>query len=141
VALGAVVDAGRRSGATVVCDLPRRTTAAVEAALDAADLVVLLAPADLRSCAATAATGQWLSAANPNVGLVVRGPSPGGLSSADVARIVGLPTLATMRTQPGVATMLEHGGLRLRRRSPLASAARRVLSVLHTQPGDGGLAA
>jgi hypothetical protein len=40
-----------------------------------------------------------------------------------------------MRTQPGVATMLEHGGLRLRRRSPLASAARRVLTVLHHQPG------
>jgi secretion/DNA translocation related CpaE-like protein len=141
VALGAVVDAGRRSGTTVVCDLPRRTTAAVEAALDAADLVVLLAPADLRSCAAATATGQWLSASNPNVGLVVRGPSPGGLRSADVARIVGLPMLATMRAQPGVTTMLEHGGLRLRRRSPLASAARRVLQVLHAQPGDVGLAA
>jgi secretion/DNA translocation related CpaE-like protein len=141
VALGAVVDAGRRGGTTVICDLPRRTTAAVEAALDAADLVVLLAPADLRSCAATAATGHWLAATNPNVGLVVRGPSPGGLRSADVAQIVGLPTLATMRAQPGVATMLEHGGLRLRRRSPLASAARRVLTVLHNQPGDVGVAA
>jgi secretion/DNA translocation related CpaE-like protein len=135
VALGAVVDAGRRSGTTVVCDLPRRATNAVEAALDAADLVVLLTPADVRSCAAAAATAQWLVAVNPNVGLVVRGPSPGGLSSADAAQIVGMPPLAAMRTQPGVATMLEHGGLRLRRRSPLASAARRVLTVLHHQPG------
>jgi hypothetical protein len=74
-------------------------------------------------------------ASNPNVGLVVRGPSPGGLSSADVAQIVGLPTLAAMRTQPGVVTMLEHGGLRLRRRSPLASAARRVLTVLPQRVG------
>lgn len=137
VALGAVVDAGRRSGATVVCDLPRRATTAVEAALDAADLVVLLTPADVRSCAAAAATGQWLAATNPNVGLVVRGPSPGGLRSEDVAHIVGLPALATMRAQPGVATMLERGGLSVRRRSPLASAARRVLTVLHQQPEVG----
>ena len=119
LALGAVIDAGRRSGTTVICDLPRRATDGVEAALDAADLVVLLTPADVRSCAAAAATAQWLAATNPNVGLVVRGPSPGGLRSADVARIVGLPSLAAMRAQPGVATMLEHGGLRLRRRSPL----------------------
>jgi secretion/DNA translocation related CpaE-like protein len=133
VALGAVIDAGRRGGATVVCDLPRRASTVVEAALDAADLVVLLTPADVRSCAAAAATAQWLVASNPNVGLVVRGPSPGGLSSGDVAQIVGLPPLAAMRPQPGVAAMLEHGGLRLRRRSPLASAARRVLTVLPHQ--------
>jgi secretion/DNA translocation related CpaE-like protein len=139
VALGAVVDAGRRSGVTVVCDLPRRDTAAVETALAAADLVVLLVPADVRSCAASAATGQWLAACNPNVGLVVRGPSPGGLRPGDVAQIVGLPSLAAMRAQPGVATMLEHGGLRLRRRSPLACAARRVLAVLRQQSAHVGL--
>jgi secretion/DNA translocation related CpaE-like protein len=140
VALGAVVDAGRRAGTTVICDLPRRGTPAVEAALGAADLVILLTPADVRSCAAAAATAQWLVAANPNVGLVVRGPSPGGLRSADVAQIVGAPALAAMRAQPGVATMLENGGLRLRRRSPLASAARQVLTVLHHQPGHVGVA-
>jgi secretion/DNA translocation related CpaE-like protein len=138
VALTAVIDAGRRSGTTVICDLPRRATAAVESALDAADLVVLLTPADVRSCAAAAATGQWLTASNPNVGLVIRGPSPGGLRPEDVAQIVGLPSLAAMRPQPGVATMLERGGLSLRRRSPLASAARRVLTVLHHQPGGVG---
>jgi hypothetical protein len=36
-----------------------------------------------------------------------------------------------MRAQPGVADALERGGLRVRRRSPLAVAARRVLTVLH----------
>jgi secretion/DNA translocation related CpaE-like protein len=139
VAFEAVLDAGRRGGATVVCDLPRRATPAVEAALDAADLVVLVSPADVRSCAAAAAMGRWLAASNPNVGLVVRGPSPGGLRPADVAQLVGLPTLAAMRAQPGVASMLERGGLNLRRRSPLASAARRVLAVLHQQAGDVGV--
>ena len=131
VPLGAVIDAGSRGGTTVICDLPRRSTDAVETVLDAADLVVVVAPADVRSCAAAAAIAPWVSAANPNAGLVVRGPSPGGLRSVDVAEIVGLPLLARMRSQPGVADDLERGGLRLRRRSPLAAAARRVLAVLH----------
>jgi protein-disulfide isomerase-like protein with CxxC motif len=48
--------------------------------------------------------------------------------------------MAAMRAQPGVATMLENGGLRLRHRSPLASAARQVLTVLHHQPGHVGIA-
>jgi secretion/DNA translocation related CpaE-like protein len=129
--LGAVIDAGSRGGATVICDLPRRSTGAVETVLEVADLVVVIAPADVRSCAAAAAIAPWVSAANPNAGVVVRGPSPGGLRSTDVAQIVGLPLLAAMRAQPGVADALERGGLRLRRRSPLAGAARRVLAVLH----------
>lgn len=129
--LGAVIDAGSRGGATVICDLPRRSTGAVETVLDAADLVVVIAPADVRSCAAAASIAPWVSAGNPNAGVVVRGPSPGGLRSADVAQIVGLPLLAAMRAEPGVADALERGGLRLRRRSPLAVAARRVLAVLH----------
>ena len=103
----------------------------METVLDAADLVVLVTSADVRSCAAAAALAPWVSAANPNAGVVVRGPSPGGLRAADVARIVGLPLLAAMRAQPGVAVSLEHGGLQVRRRSPLAAAARRVLAVLH----------
>jgi secretion/DNA translocation related CpaE-like protein len=132
--LGAVLDAGRRGGATVVCDLPRRSTGAVETALDVADLVVLVTPADVRACAAAAAIAGSLSAINPNVGLVVRGPAPGGLRSADVSRIVELPLLAAMRAQPSLADTLEKGGLQLRRRSPLAVAARRVLTVLHQHP-------
>jgi secretion/DNA translocation related CpaE-like protein len=129
--LAAVIEAGSRGGATVICDLPRRSTGAVEAVLDAADLVVVVAPADVRSCAAAAALVPWVSGANPNAGVVVRGPAPGGLRSADVARIVGLPLLAAMRAQPGVADALERGGLQVRRRSPLAIASRRVLKMLH----------
>ena len=50
----AVIDAGRRGGVTVVCDLPRRLTDATHTALDAADLVVVISPCDVRACAATA---------------------------------------------------------------------------------------
>lgn len=76
----AVIDAGRRGGVTVVCDLPRRLTDATQAALDAADLVVLVSPCDVRACAAAATMAPVLTAINPNLGLVVRGPSPGGIA-------------------------------------------------------------
>jgi secretion/DNA translocation related CpaE-like protein len=132
--LAAVIDAGRRGGATVVCDLPRRLTRAVEFAVDAADLVVVVTTADVRACAATTAVAAAVGAINPNVGLVVRGPSPAGLRSVDVARIVELPLLAALRPQSNLATMLEHGGLRMGRRSPLAIAARQVLTVLAQHP-------
>jgi len=132
--LGSVIDAGSRAGVTVVCDVARQPTPATETALAVADLVVLITTADVRSCAAAAATAQWASAGNPNTGVVVRGPSPGGLRPIDVARIVGLPVLASMRPEPGISPLLERGGLRLRRRSPLAGAARKVLVVLRQNP-------
>jgi secretion/DNA translocation related CpaE-like protein len=126
----AVVDAGRRGGITVVCDLPRTWVDPVETALSAADLVVVVSPCDVRSCAAGAAIAPRLRAANPNVGLVVRGPAPGGLRAAEVAEIIGLPLLAALRAEPRLAERLEHAGLRLQRRSALATAAARVLDVL-----------
>lgn len=129
-ATGAVVDAGRRGGATVVCDLPRRLTDAVHIALDTADLVVVVGQTDVRACAATATIAGVLAVINPNVGLVVRGPSPGGLRAQEVAAVAGVPLLASMRPEPRLVDQLEHGGLRLRRRSALAAAARRVLAVL-----------
>ena len=132
--LAAVIDAGRRGGATVICDLPRRFTRAVEYAVDAADLVVLVTTADVRACAATTAVGSAVGAINPNVGLVVRGPSPAGLRSVDVARIVEVPLLAAKRPQPSLGGMLDRGGLRIGHRSPLAAAARRVLTVLAHHP-------
>jgi secretion/DNA translocation related CpaE-like protein len=140
-AVDAVVDAGRRGGATVICDLARRTADAAEAALDAADLVVLITPCDVRACAASTAIAPRLRTVNPNVGLVARGPSPGGLRSAEVAEITGLPLLASMRAEPRLIERLEHGGLRLRRRSALAAAARRVLAVLPSRPAAAKKAA
>lgn len=126
----AILDAGRRGPVTVVCDLPRRLTDAAHAALDAADLVVAVSRCDVRACAATGALAPVLAATNPNVGLVVRGPSPGGLRPAEIADITGLPLLASIRAQPQLAEQVDCGGLRLGKRSPLAAAARRVLAAL-----------
>lgn len=126
----AVLDAGRRGGVVVICDLPRRMTSAAGCALDAADLVVLITTCDVRGIAAAAAAAPVLRTINPNVGLVVRGPSPGGLRAGEVAEVTGLPLLAAMRPEPMLAERLERGGLRLRRRSPLGVAARQVLEML-----------
>lgn len=137
----AVVGAGRRGGVTVVCDLPRRLTDATQAALDAADLVVLVCPGSVRACAATATIAPVLTTINPNVGLVVRGPSPGGLRAVEVADVTGVPLLASMRAEPRLVEQLEHGGLRLRRRSALAGSARRVLTALQAGARQNGRAA
>ena len=142
-AVQAVIDAGRRGGVTVVCDLPRRLTDAVETAVDAADLVVMISPCDVRACAATATLAPVLAGLTPNVGLVVRGPSPGGLRAEEVASIAELPLLASMRPHPRLAEQLERGGLRLGRRSQLAAAARRVLAAVpapSATPALGGVA-
>lgn len=143
VAVDAVLDAARRGGVAVVCDLPRRLTDATVMALDAADLVVLVTQGDVRSCAATAAMVPALTALNPNIGLVVRGPSPGGLRAGDIADLAKVPLLAAMRAEPLIAERLEHSGLRLRSRSPLRAAARRVSAVLqtHTSVNPGAVGA
>jgi secretion/DNA translocation related CpaE-like protein len=129
-AVEAVVDAGRRGGILVICDLPRRMTGAVACTLEGADLVVVVTACDVRGVAATSALAPVLRGVNPNVGLVVRGPAPGGLRALEAAEVADLPLLAAMRPEPMLAERVERGGLRVRRRSPLGAAARAVLSIL-----------
>lgn len=134
-AVSSVIDAGRRSGETVVCDLPRYPTDAAVAALSTADLIVLVVPADVRSCAAGARVAEVVAEHGSAVRLVVRGPAPGGVDGAEVARALGLPLLATMRPEPGLARALERGCAPARATGPLAGAARTVLSALHAAAG------
>jgi secretion/DNA translocation related CpaE-like protein len=131
----AVVDAGRRGGATVVCDVPRQLTAAGVRVLELADLVVVLTPCDVRGFAAAAATVGVVGTVNPGIGLVVRGPAPGGLSPDQAVAAVGAPLLAGMRPEPMLAQRLDRGGLRLRRGSPLSAAARSVLAAVPAGAG------
>ena len=135
-AVSAVIDAGRRAGETVVCDLPRHPTDAAGAALAAADLVVLVVPADVRSCAAAARVVATLADHGAVPRLVVRGPAPGGIDAAEVAQALGLPLLATMRPEPGLARALERGEAPGRARGPLAAAARAVLAELPDPAGS-----
>lgn len=132
-ALSAVLDAGLRGGATVVCDVPRQLSPVSARALELADLLVVITSCDVRGIAATTALAGVLRTVNPNIGLVVRGPSPGGLRACEVGQATALPLLAAMRPEPGLDQQLEGGGWRVRRRSPLAAAARSVLANLQPQ--------
>lgn len=104
-----VVDSARRAGDCVVVDVPRVPTAAGDRIAEWADLVVLVVPADVRGCFAAQRRSAQLNDLGARVGLVVRGPSPGGLGADDISGILDLPLLATVRPQARLARDLELG--------------------------------
>lgn len=128
-AVTAVIEAGRRGGDVVVCDLPRSMSDAAGAALDLADLAVVVVPAELRACASAALVAERLKERGARTKVLVRGPAPGGLTADEVAEAVGLPLLSWMPQQRGLASALERGRFSTRR-GPLGSAARRALETL-----------
>jgi len=130
VAVRTVCSAGRRAGETVVCDVPRQPTEPGTAALETADLAVLVVPAEVRACAAAATVAARVARYGVSLRLVVRGPAPGGLTARDVSRALDIPLLAAMRPQPGLASALDRGAVPGRSRGPLATAAAQVLGVL-----------
>jgi secretion/DNA translocation related CpaE-like protein len=129
-AMAAVIEAGRRGGDTVVCDLPRHPCPAAGAALDRADLAVLVVPAEVRACAAARRVAIAVRERGVRTRALVRGPAPGGLLPEDVARAVGVPLLTAVRAEPNLSGTLERGGLRPRARGPLTTAAKAVLAAL-----------
>lgn len=129
-AVSAVLSSGRRAGETVVCDLPRHPDDASSVALDHADLAAVVVPADVRSCAAARRVATRLLGHGVRAGAVVRGPSPSHLGPQEIADAVGLPLLACLGRESGLARCLDQGSLRLRPRGPLAKAARSVLHAL-----------
>ncbi|HEX3783420.1 MAG TPA: septum site-determining protein Ssd [Pseudonocardiaceae bacterium] len=129
-ALTAVLDAGLRAGHTVVCDLPRHPAEVAAAALDRADLTVLVVPAELRAVAAARLMADRLRGRGIQAEAVVRGPAPGALRPDEVATAVGLPLLATMRPEPKLSNALERGALPDRPSGPLALAAAATLDAV-----------
>lgn len=137
-AVGAVLESGRRAGETVVCDVPRYPTESAVAVLGAADLTVLVVPADVRSCAAATRVAAVVGEhAGPGVGVVVRGPAPGGIAPDEVVAALRLPLIAAMRPEPGLVRALERGSAPGRPRGPLAQAATAVLAALRAEPAGG----
>lgn len=130
-----VVDACRRAGVLTVIDLPRLLPAVADRVIERADLTVVVVPADVRACLAARRVVPRLVGTAARCGLVVRGPSPGGLSAEEVADLLDLPLWARMRAVPAVARDGERGivpgdG----RKDPLGTAARRVLDLLDPVP-------
>ncbi|MFE9743948.1 septum site-determining protein Ssd [Saccharothrix saharensis] len=130
-AVVAVVEAGRRAGGTVVCDVPRQLTTAACAALDRADLAVLVVPADVKACMAAKTVVDQTAERGVRLKAVVRGPAPGGLTTAQVVEAINIPLLATMRPEPRLARALDNGHFPKPSRGPLAKAARTVLAALN----------
>jgi secretion/DNA translocation related CpaE-like protein len=130
VAVRTICAAGRRAGDTVVCDVPRHQCEPGTAALEAADLAVLVVPAEVRACAAAAAVAARVSRHGTALQLVVRGPAPGGITPGDVSRALDLPVLAAMRPQRGLGGALDRGAVPGQSRGPLATAARQVMAAL-----------
>ena len=130
VAVRTICDAGRRAGDTVVCDVPRHPCEPGTAALETADLAVLVVPAEVRACAAAVTVAARVSRYGIALQLVVRGPAPGGITPGDVSRALDLPLLAAMGPQRGLGSALDRGAVPGHSRGPLASAARQVLAAL-----------
>ncbi|WP_051407202.1 septum site-determining protein Ssd [Nocardia sp. CNY236] len=130
VGVRAVIEAGRVAGDFVVCDVSGERGPHADQMLDSADLVVLVVPAVLRAVAAAAAVSSHIARRNPNQGLIVRGPAPGGLRGDEVAEVLDLPLLAAVRAQSGLTHRVERRGVPVPRRGPLRDAADAVLDVL-----------
>ena len=66
-------------GDVTVLDLPRHPDPAADRVVEQADLTVVIVPADVRGCFAAGRLVGRLTDLGARIGLVVRGPSPGGL--------------------------------------------------------------
>ncbi|MBB3663277.1 secretion/DNA translocation related CpaE-like protein [Prauserella sediminis] len=126
----AVLRAGVRAGRTVVCDLPRDPGPCGRRVLSVAELVVVVVPAELRACVAASRVLERLGDVRSRVRVLVRGPSPDGLSARDVAGSVGVPLLGWLPADRRIAKTVERGSFNPRRRGPLGVAARTVLREL-----------
>jgi secretion/DNA translocation related CpaE-like protein len=129
-AIASVVDAGRRAGKVVVCDLPRHLDAGVSPVVERADLIVLVVPAEVRACVSARRVVDGLGDRADRVKLVVRGPAPGGLAPQDAAETVRVPLLTSMAPERHLERYVENGEFTPRMRGPLLTAARMVLTVV-----------
>lgn len=126
-----VLDGCARAGVLTVVDLPRHRPPVTDRVLERADLTVLVVPADVRACLTARRLVPAITETAGRCGVVVRGPSPGGLSAREVADILDLPLWATVRASPAVARDAERGTVpQGGPRDPVTRAAHTVLDLL-----------
>ncbi|NPD04796.1 septum site determining protein [Nocardioides sp. zg-1308] len=109
----------------VVLDLPRQGGPVLAELADRCDDLLVVTPATVPGLAATARLVADLGR-DGRAGLVLR---PGGLSDADAERVTGLPLVATVGDQRGLAASVDRGLGPLAGRGPLARAARDLLAA------------
>ncbi|NUU16086.1 pilus assembly protein FlpE [Cellulomonas humilata] len=122
-----VLHALTSAAGTLVLDLDRASVVAGESLAGACDAVLVVAPRDLRTVAGILAMRPHLGPGVP-ASLVVRGPAPGGLGTAELAEAVDLPVLARLPTDRRVPAALERGGVPVGGR--IARAADRIVAAL-----------
>lgn len=136
-AMAAALDAGRRACDLVVVDLPRHLDDAAVTALQSVDRAFLVVPAELRAAAAAARVVRAAAPHCADLSLIIRGPSPGRIRAAELARTLGLPLAGTVRPEPVLGRGLERGEAPAADgRGPLAALCQRLVGELTgTAPG------
>ncbi len=130
-AMVAALDAARRGSDLAIVDLPRHLDEPALGAFEAADVVFLVVPAEVRACAAAARVASRIGPQCARLEVVVRGPAPAGLRPVEIATALGLPLAATLRPDPGLARALERGEQPAARGTgPLAEVCRELLAGL-----------
>ncbi|PWV78384.1 helicase/secretion neighborhood CpaE-like protein [Prauserella marina] len=130
--VAAVVDAGRRGGRTVVCDVPRRPGRGAGDVFARADLVVIVVPAEVRACVAATTVLAGFADRLDKVRVLVKGPALDGLTEADVASAVGVRSLGWLHHDRTLRKELERGVFRPRSTSSLGKASLAVLAELRS---------
>ncbi len=132
--MASVLDAASRASDLVVIDLPRRFDETTRAALGAADLVLVITPAEVRAAAAASRVAAAIAPHATDARLVVRGPAPGGLRASEIAAAVGLPLAGELRAEPDLAACLERGEAPAGRGvGPLARLSEQLLEQLRAR--------
>lgn len=128
-AMESVLQAAVRAAGLVVVDLPRRPDDAARVALAAADRAFLVVPAEVRAVAAAGRVARAHAGLTRSLEVVVRGPAPSSLEPGTIADALGLPLAGWCRPEPGLAASLDRGEPPGRRRGPLATLARRLVTA------------
>jgi secretion/DNA translocation related CpaE-like protein len=137
-AMASLLDAGLRGSDLVIVDLPRQPVDASRVALAAANVTLLVVPAELRATAAAARVLAVVREHADDVRVLVRGPAPAGLSAEDVAEALGVPLAGLVRAEPGLAAALERGDPPGRRtKGPLAGFCAGFLDTVLSPEGRG----
>ncbi|PKH40684.1 helicase/secretion neighborhood CpaE-like protein [Nocardioides alpinus] len=120
-----ILPAAVRGHDLVVLDLARQGGPALTELVDRCDDLLVVTPSTVPGLAATARLVADLGRSG-RAGLVVR---PGGLSDADAEQVTGLPVVAAVADQRGLAASVDRGLGPLAGRGPLARAARDLLAA------------
>ena len=120
-----ILPAAVRGHDLVVLDLARQGASVLAELADRCDELLVVTPATVPGLAATARLVADLGR-DRRAGLVLR---PGGIGDADAERVTGLPVVAALADQRGLAASVDRGLGPLPGRGPLARAARDLLAA------------